>query len=84
MIQLSYAILTRLVLAKALSSSSTRGHGAQFEPQKMSQEGTKNSADTRALLLLGGPDLMWTQNLMMTSSRFYEPLPSGPYKGKPP
>jgi len=37
----------------------------------------------RALLLLGGPDLMWNPKIHdVNPSRFYEPLPSGPYKGK--
>jgi aldehyde:ferredoxin oxidoreductase len=37
----------------------------------------------RALLLLGGPDLKWNPKLHDDNPlRFYEPLPSGPYKGK--
>jgi len=37
----------------------------------------------RALLLLGGPDLRWNPKIHDDNpSRFYEPLPSGPYKGK--
>ena len=37
----------------------------------------------RALLLLGGPDLRWNPKIHdVNPSRFYEPLPSGPYKGK--
>ncbi len=37
----------------------------------------------RALLLLGGPDLKWNPKTHDDNpSRFYEPLPSGPYKGK--
>ena len=37
----------------------------------------------RALLLLGGPDLKWNPKIHDDNpSRFYEPLPSGPYKGK--
>jgi len=37
----------------------------------------------RALLLLGGPDLKWNPKIHdVNPSRFYEPLPSGPYKGK--
>ena len=37
----------------------------------------------RALLLLGSPDLVW-EPLKDDDNppRFYEPLPSGPYKGK--
>jgi len=37
----------------------------------------------RTLLLLGGPDLKWNPKIHDDNpSRFYEPLPSGPYKGK--
>jgi len=37
----------------------------------------------RALLMLGGPDLKWTPVKDDDNPpRFYEPLPSGPYKGK--
>jgi aldehyde:ferredoxin oxidoreductase len=37
----------------------------------------------RAVLLLGGPDLMWNPKVHDENPpRFYEPLPSGPYKGK--
>nr|MDO8098094.1 aldehyde ferredoxin oxidoreductase C-terminal domain-containing protein [Candidatus Njordarchaeota archaeon] len=37
----------------------------------------------RALLLLGGPDLKWNAKLHDDNPlRFYEPLSSGPYKGK--
>jgi len=37
----------------------------------------------RAMLLLGGPDLKWNPKIHDDNpSRFYEPLPSGPYKGK--
>lgn len=37
----------------------------------------------RAMLLLGGPDLKWNPNTDDANPpRFYEPLPSGPYKGK--
>jgi len=37
----------------------------------------------RAMLLLGGPDLKWKANKDDENPpRFYEPLPSGPYKGK--
>jgi len=37
----------------------------------------------RAMLLLGGPDLKWKANADDENPpRFYEPLPSGPYKGK--
>lgn len=37
----------------------------------------------RAMLLLGGPDLNWNPKIHDENPpRFYEPLPSGPYKGK--
>jgi aldehyde:ferredoxin oxidoreductase len=37
----------------------------------------------RAMLLLGGPDLLWKPKVDDANPpRFYEPLPSGPYKGK--
>jgi len=37
----------------------------------------------RAMLLLGGPDLKWNSKIHDDNPmRFYEPLPSGPYKGK--
>jgi len=37
----------------------------------------------RAMLLLGGPDLRWHPKIHDDNPpRFYEPLPSGPYKGK--
>ncbi len=37
----------------------------------------------RAMLLLGGPDLKWnTKTHDDNPPRFYDPLPSGPYKGK--
>jgi aldehyde:ferredoxin oxidoreductase len=37
----------------------------------------------RAMLLLGGPDLKWNPKIHDSNPpRFYEPLPSGPYKGK--
>jgi aldehyde:ferredoxin oxidoreductase len=35
------------------------------------------------MLLLGGPDLKWKANADDDNPpRFYEPLPTGPYKGK--
>lgn len=35
------------------------------------------------MLLLGGPDLKWKPEIHDDNPpRFYEPLPSGPYKGK--
>jgi aldehyde:ferredoxin oxidoreductase len=37
----------------------------------------------RVMLLLGGPDLKWNSKIHDDNpTRFYEPLPSGPYKGK--
>jgi len=37
----------------------------------------------RTMLLLGGPDLKWNPKIHdVNPPRFYEPLPSGPYKGK--
>jgi aldehyde:ferredoxin oxidoreductase len=37
----------------------------------------------RAMLLLGGPDLRWDPKIHDDNPpRFYEPLPSGPFKGK--
>jgi aldehyde:ferredoxin oxidoreductase len=37
----------------------------------------------RAMLLLGGPDTKWKPKTDdVNPPRFYEPLPSGPYKGK--
>jgi aldehyde:ferredoxin oxidoreductase len=37
----------------------------------------------RIMLLLGGPDLKWSPSIHDDNpARFYEPLPSGPYKGK--
>ena len=37
----------------------------------------------RAMLLLGGPDMKWNPKIDDDNPpRFYEPLPTGPYKGK--
>lgn len=36
----------------------------------------------RAALLLGGPDIKWTADDDDNPPRYYEPLPSGPYKGQ--
>jgi aldehyde:ferredoxin oxidoreductase len=45
--------------------------------------GLKTLQIQRALLLLGGPDLKWDPKVHDDNpGRFYEPLPSGPYKGK--
>ena len=39
----------------------------------------------RALLLLGGPDIVWDTNIHDDNpDRWYVPLPSGPYKGSAP
>jgi aldehyde:ferredoxin oxidoreductase len=45
--------------------------------------GMKTLQIQRALLIIGGPDLNWNPKIHDDNpSRFYEPLPSGPYKGK--
>jgi aldehyde:ferredoxin oxidoreductase len=45
--------------------------------------GLKTLQIQRAQLLLGGPDLSWNPKVDDDNPRrFYEPLPSGPYKGK--
>ncbi len=45
--------------------------------------GIKTLQIQRALLLLGGPDLKWNPKVDDDApARFYEPLPSGPCKGK--
>jgi aldehyde:ferredoxin oxidoreductase len=45
--------------------------------------GLKTLQIQRALLLLGGPDVKWNPRVDDDNpSRFYEPLPSGPCKGK--
>jgi aldehyde:ferredoxin oxidoreductase len=45
--------------------------------------GLKTLQIQRALLLLGGPDVKWNPNVDDDiPGRFYEPLPTGPYKGK--
>jgi aldehyde:ferredoxin oxidoreductase len=45
--------------------------------------GLKTLQIQRALLLLGGPDLFWNPKVDDDNpNRFYEPLPSGPYKGQ--
>jgi aldehyde:ferredoxin oxidoreductase len=46
-------------------------------------KGIKTLQLQRTLLLLGGPDLTWDSRVDdINPPRFYEPLPSGPYKGK--
>jgi aldehyde:ferredoxin oxidoreductase len=59
--------------------------------QKLTREtwgkggGLKTLQIQRALLLLGGPDLKWNPKIHDDNpARFYEPLPSGPCKGKAP
>lgn len=45
--------------------------------------GMKTLQIQRSLLLLGGPDIKWNPKTDDDNpSRFYEPLPSGPYKGQ--
>ena len=58
--------------------------GLELTRQKWSKGGgLKTLQIQRALLLLGGPDLKWNPRVHDDNpSRFYEPLPSGPYKGK--
>lgn len=34
------------------------------------------------MLLIGGPDVFWDPENDDNPPRFYEPLPSGPYKGR--
>ena len=47
------------------------------------EEGPRIITLQRALLLMGGPDLKWEPIKDDDNPpRFYEPLPSGPYKGK--
>jgi len=47
------------------------------------ENGPRIVALQRALLLLGGPDITWTPiEDDENPPRFYEPLPSGPHKGK--
>jgi aldehyde:ferredoxin oxidoreductase len=58
--------------------------GLELTRKKWSKGGgLKTLQIQRALLLLGGPDLKWNPKVHDDNpSRFYEPLPSGPYKGK--
>jgi len=58
--------------------------GLELTRQKWGKGGgLKTLQIQRALLLLGGPDLKWNPKVHDDNpSRFYEPLPSGPYKGK--
>ena len=45
--------------------------------------GMKTLQTQRAMLLLGGPDLQWNPTIDDDNpSRFYDPLPTGPCKGK--
>jgi len=51
--------------------------------QWRSETGPRIITLQRALLMMGGPDLTWTPVKDDDNPpRFYEPLPSGPYKGK--
>jgi aldehyde:ferredoxin oxidoreductase len=46
------------------------------------EAGTRTLTLQRMLLLLGGPDVKWIPELHDDNpERFYEPLPTGPYKG---
>ena len=58
--------------------------GFNWTPEKwMNEIGLRIIHLQRALLLLGGPDIFW--NPMKDDDnplRFYEPLPSGPFKGQ--
>ncbi len=58
--------------------------GQEMTREKWSKNGgLKTLQIQRALLLLGGPDLKWNPAVHDDNpQRFYEPLPSGPYKGK--
>jgi len=45
--------------------------------------GLRTGCHGRVLLLLGGPDIFWNPEKDDDNPpRFYEPLPTGPYKGK--
>ena len=46
------------------------------------EHGLRITQIQRAALLLGGPDLRWRPEDDDNPPRYYEPLPSGPYKGK--
>ncbi|MCK5671659.1 aldehyde ferredoxin oxidoreductase, partial [Candidatus Bathyarchaeota archaeon] len=51
--------------------------------QWRSETGPRIITLQKALLMMGGPDLKWTPIKDDDNPpRFYEPLPSGPYKGK--
>jgi len=63
--------------AKAITGFPMTLHGWR------SETGPRIVTLQRALLMLGGPDLKWTPVKDDDNPpRFYEPLPSGPYKGK--
>jgi len=48
-----------------------------------SEQGPRIVTLQRVFLLLGGPDIFWNPDKDDDNpSRFYEPLPTGPYKGK--
>lgn len=57
--------------------------GMQLAREKWCQRALKTLHLQRAMLLLGGPDVKWKPGTDDDNpSRFYEPLPSGPFKGK--
>jgi aldehyde:ferredoxin oxidoreductase len=58
--------------------------GCELKPEEWSKlKGLRILQLQRALLLLGGPDVKWKPGVHDENPpRFYEPLPSGPYKGK--
>lgn len=58
--------------------------GEELTPEEWARtKGMRILQLQRAMLLLGGPDLKWNPKQDDANPpRFYEPLPSGPYKGK--
>jgi aldehyde:ferredoxin oxidoreductase len=55
------------------------------EEEWMTGDGRRIIQIQRAVLLLGGPDVVWDPHRDDDNPpRWYEPLPSGPYKGKAP
>jgi len=49
----------------------------------VNEQGKRIVTLQRALLLIGGPDVFWDPDVDDENpARFYEPLPTGPYKGK--
>ena len=62
---------------------SGKQHVAKSLKKKSSLQALKILQLQRAMLLLGGPDLKWDPKIHDANPpRFYEPLPSAPYKGK--